>query len=388
MYNIKNKIWKSCLLFCAIMAICNQANAFNVGGIISSDTTWASTSEPYIIVSPIQIASGVTLSIEKGVIVNGGSIAVFGTLDVNGDAGSRVLFDGVHVLQGSNTSSVNNSFHIDISYAEFNAGSLYEGSGYGSLTLTDSILRNTPNMYIWYPVADVHIERNIFLESGGISIGTHYGITVNIRNNIFSGLTTYPAVESWASYDSSQTIVEFNSFLDTDKTALHLSGGGYSGAIIGKNNWWGTTDTSIIEKMIYDRNDDVSVVNIIDYLPILTEPHPNTPIFSTNGHPTANAGSDQIVFDAITLNGSQSSDNEDDSLTYSWVVTNRNNMTSPQSYSGSSVIIHNLKLGFYDVILTVTDPDGLSDTSTMIFTATGPAKSGFFVIPVRVPCPE
>lgn len=268
-------------MFCAIMAIYNPANAFNVSGIISSDTVWANTSEPYIIVSPIQIAPGVTLTIEQGVSITGGSIAVLGILDVNGNAGNRVVFDNVSVEPGGNEISIDNPFHIDISYAEFNAGSLYQATGdaiYGSLTLTDSILKNIPAMYLWYPVADIYIERNIFLESGGISIGTDEDITVNIRNNIFNGQTTDYAVKNWASYASSQTIVEFNSFLDADKTALRLPSGYSDTAMIGENNWWGTTDTSVIESMIYDRNDDLTVANFINYSPFLTALHPNTPV--------------------------------------------------------------------------------------------------------------
>jgi len=385
----------SWLAFVAVLAIYSPANALNVGGIISVNTVWDSTSEPYMIVSPIQIAPGVTLTIEKGVIVNGGvggSITVFGTLDVNGDAGSRVLFDNVRVYPGQNIDSANNPGYTDISYAEFNAGSLYGGGlGYGVLTLTDSILKNINmppgDMSIFLPAADVQIERNIFLDSGGISTVTRGNITVNIRNNIFSGLTTSYAVRNRGTSDSSQTIVEFNSFLDTDKTALSLQSGTPC-AIIGKNNWWGTTDTSVIETMIYDRNDDLSISNFIDYLPILTAPHPNTPIFNTNSNPTANAGSDQIVFDTITLNGSQSSDADNDPLTYSWQVNHRTNSANNKTATGVSPTISNLKLGFYDVILTVSDSNGLSDTDTMMFTATGTAKShsGFFVIPVKEPC--
>ncbi len=100
-------------------------------------------------------------------------------------------------------------------------------------------------------------------------------------------------------------------------------------------------------------------------------PHPNTPVFHVNTQPIANAGPDQIVFNAITLDGSQSSDQEDDLLIYSWAVTNKKNATAPEIYSGSLVTINNLQAGFYNEILTVTYTDSLSDTSPMIFIATG-----------------
>jgi hypothetical protein len=380
---MNNKKWSLLFAIFSMLVVFSNANAFNVGGIITTDTVWSDTSEPYMIVNPIQIAAGVTLTIEQGVIVGGVTaiIDVFGTLDVNGTAENRVLFDHVHIMPGNNSISMDNPFFIDISYAEIIGGSLYRGNGsatYGSLKLTDSILTKDPayisndNIYLWYPVADVQIERNIFINSDGISIGLSGNVTAIIRNNVFSGMTT-GAVYNWASYGSSKTIVEFNSFMDLGATTLSLAGGDDGPAIIGANNWWGTTDTSIIDTMIYDRNDHLSVVNHIEYLPILTAPHPDTPVFEVNTQPIANAGPDQIVFDTITLDGSQSSDQEDDSLNYSWAVTNRDYATPSEIYSGNLVTISNLQFGFYDVILTVTDTDGLSGTNTMMFAATGTA---------------
>jgi len=43
------------------------------------------------------------------------------------------------------------------------------------------------------------------------------------------------------------------------------------------NNYWNTTDDSVIESMIFDKNDDLRSANYINYLPILTEPHLDTP---------------------------------------------------------------------------------------------------------------
>jgi hypothetical protein len=47
--------------------------------------------------------------------------------------------------------------------------------------------------------------------------------------------------------------------------------------MIATENYWGTQDTQIIDQFIYDRNDDITCAGYIDYLPALTEPHPNTP---------------------------------------------------------------------------------------------------------------
>lgn len=90
----------------------------------------------------------------------------------------------------------------------------------------------------------------------------------------------------------------------------------------------------------------------------------------------ASAGSDQIVFDKITLDGSGSSNNGNDTLTYSWQAKHRTNSTYDKTATGISPTMSNLQPGFYDVTLKITDTKGLSTTDTMIFAATGPVESG------------
>jgi hypothetical protein len=46
-------------------------------------------------------------------------------------------------------------------------------------------------------------------------------------------------------------------------------------------NYWGTTNTTIIDSMIYDKNDDDSCSSFINYLPLLDIPDPQTPIAPT-----------------------------------------------------------------------------------------------------------
>lgn len=372
------KSFKISILTLFLFSLNNQAMAVNVGGLIDVDTAW-DASEPHVIVSPVQIAPGATLTIEKGAVVSGGSIEVFGNLNVVGEDGRMVFFDHVDVLPGNNSSSSNNPFTMSIHFAEFNSGGLYRpNSGvYGSLILEDSILRNTSMMYIGYPVANVLIEQNTFINAGKISVFNNDNIIVNIKNNAFYGLyggayyESDCAIEIGANYVPSIINIEFNSFLNL-KNSICLASS-VNADINGTNNWWGSTDTSTIEGEIIDRTDDLAVSSHVNYIPFLIEPHPNTPQFTLNTPPTANAGSNQIVFDAIILDGSKSIDSEDINITYSWLVTHHNN-GSTDIYLGSPVEIKNVEYGFYDVLLTVKDPEGLSDTATMSFAATGTTR--------------
>lgn len=257
-------------------------------GIISSDTTWSVMKSPYLLVDNVQIANGATLHIEAGVTIIGRNmdIRVFGTLDINGTENSRVKLDDVNILPG--TSQSNELHYIEIDYVEAISGSIYPITGYeqyGNIVLRNSILEDQDFMYLWYPVEDCIIEKNVFINSGGVSVGHKNGVKVYIRNNVFyryEGDTNYHnqifAVKNWASYDTSETIVEYNSFLSTDRVAAMLPSGYSDAKMTAINNYWNTTDTDVIEAMIYDKGDDLGSGDYIVYMPFLTSPDAGTPV--------------------------------------------------------------------------------------------------------------
>ena len=105
----------------------------------------------------------------------------------------------------------------------------------------------------------------------------------------------------------------------------------------------------------------------------------------SNESPYADAGSDQVVFDEVTLDGSQSFDPDGTIEYYEWNLEHRENSDYDRSANGEKPIVSDLEPGFYDVTLTVTDNDGLENTDTMLLAATGkcdgPAQpnAGFYV---------
>lgn len=86
----------------------------------------------------------------------------------------------------------------------------------------------------------------------------------------------------------------------------------------------------------------------------------------------AHAGSDRIVFDEVTLDGSQSYDTDGSIVSYQWTLLHRNDAANNTSAMDQTPIIANLRHGFYDVTLVVTDDNGLSDSDTMEIAAIGP----------------
>lgn len=234
-------------------------------------------SSPYNLVSEVQVAPGVTLTIEPGVVVkgNGRTIRVFGTLNAVGSDSSRIAFSDTKIAPGSGTAG-GSQYLIRIEFAVIDGGSVYEATGYaiyGSLRLTDSVIRNlTQPMYIWYPTADCFLEKNIFYQSKGISIGIQSPVRIYIRYNAFyaqtGNLHVDSAIENWAAYGgASGVVVAYNSFLSTDRVALALPINYSSVGMTAQDNYWNTADTSIIDSMIFDRKDDLRSADYINYSP-------------------------------------------------------------------------------------------------------------------------
>ncbi len=78
------------LLVATIVALDRPANAWatNVSGTISTNTTWTAANSPYVMTGNVSIASGVTLTIDPGVTVEGNSssrlLTVSGSLSAVG----------------------------------------------------------------------------------------------------------------------------------------------------------------------------------------------------------------------------------------------------------------------------------------------------------------
>lgn len=252
-----------------------------IGGIISVNTILNAENSPYILTKKLQTAYGITLQINSGVkiIGNNNSIEVFGSLDINGSEEKKVVLESVNIVPGDGDSF--DWFDINIDHVIAESGSIYSPTGnaiHGSLSLRNSVISNMRYISLWYPVEDSVIEKNIFINSGGISTGHRGDVKIYIRNNVFyksqgSGVYKF-SVDNWAAYDNSRTIVEFNSFLSVDRIAVQVR---VDGLMTAENNYWNTLDTSVIESMINDNNDDLSSPDDISYDFFLTEPHVNTP---------------------------------------------------------------------------------------------------------------
>lgn len=270
------------------------AVATDVGGIINTDTTWDAAKSPYTIISEVQIAEGATLTIAPGVVIeapqySGGAISVWGTLRAVGTSTSNIIFNYVTLQQMTGVLPTIVLQYVQFNYGEFNILGK-TGDEERIFVIRDSKLQGLGYSGFGGLTEGSFIERNIFTGCNALYIGTYHSLTqfihpqkLYIRNNKFvdpeiyvcpscnfGSITIYGGHPEFVS-------IEHNSFLSTDKLALTINLDTNDAEFMAANNFWNTTDTDVIDAMIYDRNDNLNNSGYVTYVPFLTKPDPDTP---------------------------------------------------------------------------------------------------------------
>ena len=218
------------------------------------------------------------LILEPGIQVEGDwtESFVYGKLEAIGTPSQPINFLNVSITQRSasaqHSSVILNNCHIQ-------GGNFYWGGR--DLTLQDNYLNEMGYFSIQPNGASetsILIDRNIFLNVGIFQFTNfNLGLTAfEIKNNIFYSPNPYAWLKSTFSVTP---LIDFkyNSFLTTEPEIFLLNAYYASnGDLIADQNFWGTTDSGIIDAMIYDGNDNNSDAVVI-YEPFLSGPHENTP---------------------------------------------------------------------------------------------------------------
>jgi hypothetical protein len=272
----------------SLVPICSSSAATTIGGIANSDLVLTKSQSPYSLSSTLQIPAGVKVIVEAGVEIQSNGLETMfwnqGNLTFNGTRENPIRLTGkpsVYVL----TKNAQIGSQLNITGVLFNGGTRVwsnQGySGYFSLVFEDNEVQDvTDFIYVWYLLNRAVIQRNVFVNSGGLSVGFGEGKDVSILNNLFIGpSTTGYWVESWASYGG-QLEVHNNEFRGGPYIAVQLKPDYKDAKISATSNFWGTQSTVDISKMVNDRNDSLSYVNTIDISGPLSQSALGTPVNS------------------------------------------------------------------------------------------------------------
>jgi len=296
----------------------------SVGGIISQNTTWTLENSPYTFVDTVTVAKGITLTIEPGVTVDMDfwSLRVEGTLHAVGNETHRIKMEAlaqqldyqwrIYFADCSTPWDDVTGTGCVIEYAEINFWCLPSGIHGGAPKISNNIIQFTGSMAISTSgiisnntiiggysaigaMGNALVSFNIIdVQEAGISIGATADspqITWNFIRGCWNGII-FSGGWIGSPTVANNTVVDCRNGISFPH---YLNPGGLDRASILYNNiydniyavevgkqdpritinvtynWWGTTNTSLIDEKIYDQKDDRSL-SLVNYVPILFSP--------------------------------------------------------------------------------------------------------------------
>ncbi len=259
-----------------------------VSGAITQHTLWNLADSPYVVMGDITVNSGITLTIEPGVVVkfNGFyTIDANGIINARGTAASPVTFTSAQSTPArgdwNNITLRDANSILDYVTVEYADRGIYIPS-YASnpATIQNSIIQYNNNGIYFEPGTGPVILGNTVIHNGdGIFAGC----------NVYTGCS--PTIKGNLIYSNSR----YNLYVYSYET--NASGR----TINAQNNWWGSTDPAVIEATIYHRTDSGSLP-LVDYNYFLDGPGGN-PIGFPPAPPVLNSavpGNGQVALNWTT----------------------------------------------------------------------------------------
>lgn len=273
--------------------------------IIRKNTTWAAGSV-IDLQRDVQIAAGVTLTIEPGVVVNGNGhqFYVVGNLEVGGTAAEKVKLNNVTVSLGTDFAT---PAHVGFSHVSMKNGSFLGTYGYGSFDIERSDFHQVSGFYIWYPTGPSTIDRSLFDHVASLRVGVdgRWGnSSLAVTNNTFvgqnnSGFYNKSMLEIWANYGD-KIFIKGNNFYSEGNKILSIAEGSPDAHLpdfAANGNFFGTTKGSVIADLVLDSRDSLTRGTKIDFTGFLNEPNPLAPRYSGPTFQWGGKGDDIFIID-------------------------------------------------------------------------------------------
>ena len=264
----------------------SSQNNKELSEMITDDLVLTKENSPYDLNgNTIQVARGVTVTINPGVEIKNGSIKLWGDLKAIGTETEKITFNGVTL---NLESWENSTVYIDHATIISRSGSyFYRSFVNGSITLKNSTLKGG-TVDIYEPRADSLIENNLFTEGSTLDITSTYRKTTVRRNTFYNKDSKEDILYNFTNMNTTNLLIEENNFLVPNKIAVRMQNTSSGTTVHAKNNYWGTDNDEVIQSMIHDGKDSLEDNAIVDYQPFLTEAVAEAPLIQILKAPITN----------------------------------------------------------------------------------------------------
>lgn len=268
------------LLTVAFLGLATQAKVkeTRISGIIKEDTVLTKANSPYRLTSKLQVAKGVTLTIEPGVTIesSGQFIELFGSLKAIGTKKEPITLSRVSIVDNmkANADSI-----MDLEHLNMKGWAKLSNSRVDHFTLKNSTLQNIDIWLRNHEATEQYkgvVEGNTLLNNDFFNVTLSKGI-LNIQHNLFH----HSKLEIW-SLPNAKPIVIGNSFILNKEKMINIESdyGEYMDIIDLSNNYWGSTSKEKIESYIHDANSDLNRTITAMTTPVLTNQSELAPVYT------------------------------------------------------------------------------------------------------------
>ncbi|MBI5149746.1 MAG: right-handed parallel beta-helix repeat-containing protein [Candidatus Omnitrophica bacterium] len=233
-----------------------------VSGAITQNTLWTLADSPYIVMGNITVNSGVTLTVEPGVIVkfNGFyAIEMNGIINAQGTAGNPITFTSAQTAPARGNwnaltlhGSGNILNYVTVEYADKGVYVPSSPLGQTPAIRNSTIQNNTTGIYFEPSTGPIIQTNTISNNNDGIFAGC----------NVYTGCT--PTISGNSIYNNSHYNLYVYSY-GTNASARTINA---------QNNWWGSTNALTIEATIFHRPDS-GILPLVNYDHFLDGPGGN-----------------------------------------------------------------------------------------------------------------